>query len=159
MRVSICLPELHFDEEFLRAAAVLSFIFMVLTSNSALAFNRLSFIVNADNPATTISVETLRDFYLKKKKQWPDGTSVRFLDRAFATEPRKIFVSAVMKRTPEDLDYYWIGEKLYSGTSAPLQEASDSMAFEFVGAVKGGISYVMAGTPITSKKVKVIKVE
>lgn len=119
----------------------------------------LVFIVNAENPETTVSAAEVRDYFFKRKRSWPDGTGVRFIDRATGSAVRQEFLRSVIKKRADEVDMFWIGQKLYSGDSAPLQEATDSMAIRFVESFKGAIGYVSPTTDLTGRKVKVIKVD
>lgn len=115
------------------------------------------FIVNAENPAESISSKELKDYFFKRKPQWPDGSPVRFIDRNESPE-RKLFLEKLLRQTSEEIDTFWIGQKLYSGNSAPVQAASQSMVIYFVATFKGAIGYVSSASAVTDKKVKVIKV-
>lgn len=119
----------------------------------------LVFIVNAENPTTSISAAEVRDYFFKRKRSWPDGTGVRFIDRATGSAVRQEFMRRVIKKRADEVDMFWIGQKLYSGDSAPMQEASDSITIRFVESFKGAIGYVSATTDLAGRKVKVIKVE
>lgn len=114
------------------------------------------FIVNAANPASRLSYAEIRDYFLKVKREWPDGTPVRFIDKTKSPE-RAIFLKKVVKKSVEEVDRYWIGEKLYSGNSAPVQSSSDQMVIQFVGTFNGAIGYISPKTEVTSKKVKTIE--
>lgn len=115
------------------------------------------FIVNAENTAEKLTVTEIRDFYFKRKRRWNNGESIRFMDRT--NEPlREIFFKKYINKSTSDVELFWIGQKLYSGDSAPLKEASDSTAMSFVGSLKGAIGYVSV-TAVVCKNVKVIKVE
>jgi ABC-type phosphate transport system substrate-binding protein len=118
----------------------------------------LVFIVNAENPATSISASEIRDYFFKRKRSWPDGTGVRFIDRAVGSAIRQEFLKTVLQKKSDEVDMFWIGQKLYSGESAPMQESSDSMTIRFVESFKGAIGYVSASTDLTDRKVKVVKV-
>lgn len=115
-------------------------------------------IVNSENPQQQISESDVRDYYLKKKRNWPNGNAVRFIDRASNSRLRREFLDKVVEKTPEDMDLYWIGQKLYSGDSSPLQEASEEMVIQFVSTFDGAIGYVSNTASIDSKKVKVIPI-
>jgi ABC-type phosphate transport system substrate-binding protein len=135
---------------------------LIMTSHlsSAWAVPGLLFITNVQNNTGKLTVVELKDYYYKRKRQWPDGTAVRFIDRAPGSEIRKIFLSSVLGTSAEDLDLFWIGQKLYSGDNAPLQQSSDGLTMQLVSSLKGAISYVSDSIPITSLKgVKVIRVE
>jgi ABC-type phosphate transport system substrate-binding protein len=100
------------------------------------------FIVNAQNPAKSISKIQLSNFFLKKEREWPDGTSVRFIDRKDGSEARTTFLSQYIGKTGKDVDLYWIGQKLYSGDAAPMQVDSDSSVISLVSSLKGAIGFV-----------------
>lgn len=118
---------------------------------------KVVFIVNSDNAAESITVTELRDYYFKRKRRWPDGESVRFMDRT-AGPLRDAFLKDYIGRSNSDIELHWIGQKLYSGDSAPIKESSDSTTMNFVGALKGSISYVSEAT-VLKKNVKAIKIE
>ncbi|OFZ29509.1 MAG: hypothetical protein A2622_07210 [Bdellovibrionales bacterium RIFCSPHIGHO2_01_FULL_40_29] len=118
----------------------------------------ITFIVNENNPATSISRAELVDYFFKKKRKWPDGTSVRFLDRKNDSLVRKVFLSEYLNKSSEDVELFWIGQKLYSGDSAPLKESSDSMALQFVKSFKGAISFVPEQAAFDAEGIKIIQV-
>lgn len=117
----------------------------------------LVFIVNIENHTEKITASELRDFYFKRKRRWGNGESVRFMDRT-AGPLRDIFLKKYIGKSNSDVELFWIGQKLYSGDSAPLKESSDVTTMNFVGSLKGGIGYVSEAT-VLRKNVKVIKVE
>lgn len=121
--------------------------------------DELVFIVNAGNPLTQISSADLRDYFLKRKRVWPDKTDVRFIDRPSSVPLRKLFLEKIINKSAKDLELYWIGQKLYSGDSAPLQEAQESMIVKFVSTFKGAIGYISSSTEIDSKLVKIVKID
>jgi len=116
-------------------------------------------IVNSENPASSIKESDLRDYFFKRKRQWPDGTVVRFLDRTPDVPARKTFLKNILKKSSEDVDLFWIGQKLYSGDSAPLREPSDAMTVQFVESFKGAIGYLTNPSLAAGKNVKIVKVE
>ena len=115
------------------------------------------FIVNSENPVEKMTVSELRDFYFKRKRRWSNGESVRFMDRT-SGPLRESFLKKYIGKSNSDVELFWIGQKLYSGDSAPLKESSDVTTMNFVGSLKGGIGYVSEAT-VLRKNVKVIKVE
>jgi ABC-type phosphate transport system substrate-binding protein len=92
----------------------------------AFAVDGLVFIVNADNPVTSVSKQEIKDLFYKRKGQWPNGATVRFIDKTDSPE-RKLFLAKILEKTGEDVDTYWIAQKLSSGNSAPIQASSDRM--------------------------------
>lgn len=131
---------------------------IILALQLALAqSSNVVFIVNTQNPAEKITVSELRDFYFKRKRRWANGESVRFMDRTMGPL-RDTFLKKYIGKSNSDVELFWIGQKLYSGDSAPLKESSDITTMSFVGSLKGAIGYVSEAT-VLRKNVKTIKVE
>lgn len=131
---------------------------IMLTLQTALAQSPdVVFIVHADNPVQKLTVSELRDFYFKRKRRWTNGDSVRFMDRT-AGPLRDTFFKKYIGKSQSDVELFWIGQKLYSGDSAPLKESSDSSTMNFVSTLKGAIGYVSDKT-VLRKNVKVVKIE
>lgn len=131
---------------------------LLLTLPTARAEDEILFIVNSENPAETITANDISDFYFKKRREWPSGETVRFIDRASGSGLRKIFLSLFIRKTAQDVDLFWISQKLQSGNSAPLQEASDTTTIHFVSIFKGALGYVSPKADLESSNVKLIKV-
>ncbi len=98
-------------------------------------------IVNSSNSATEITLGDLADYYFKRKLRWPDGSKVQFIDQKDGG-PRKGLFLKLLDKSQRDLDLFWIGEKNFSGSSAPLQAPSDTMVLSMVGTLPGAIGYV-----------------
>lgn len=134
---------------------------MIILTVSSISFSESSdnvvFIVNIDNPLTEISAADISDYYFKRKRQWSNNESVRFLDRTTSNRSHEIFLKSILKKSKLEVELYWIGQKLYEGDSAPLRETSDNATIQFVSSFKGAIAYVSADTVIESDKVKIIK--
>jgi ABC-type phosphate transport system substrate-binding protein len=118
----------------------------------------LVFIVHASNPSSEISANDIRDYYFKKKRRWPSGESVRFIDRSLTSHIHDIFVRNILRKSNSDVELFWIGQKLYTGDSAPLRENSDASTVQFVSTFKGAIGYVSSNSVISDPNVKTIKV-
>ncbi|MGE0616344.1 MAG: hypothetical protein AB7P04_11955 [Bacteriovoracia bacterium] len=119
---------------------------------------KFAVVVNAENPITKIDAEELSNFFLKKKRAWPDGTGIRFVDRTDDSPERKHFLRSVVKKTGREVDLFWIGQKLYTGDSAPIQVTSDSLTASLIARFRGGIGYVspdFTGAPGV-KKIEVV---
>ncbi len=119
--------------------------------------NNISFIVNANNPITEISKETVALYYLKKVKFWPNNQSVRFFDRGDESTERTYFLSNFLSMSPREVDSFWIGQKLYSGDSAPTQVNDDNTMVRLVSKFPESIGYVSPGF-VEAKGVKKITI-
>lgn len=117
---------------------------IILTMFIALGLKaeEISIIVNEQNPASEITIAQIQSFFLKKNREWSNGTAVRFFDRRDDTAERKTFLNEVLKKSSREIELYWIGQKLYSGNSAPIQVSTDSMMASMVSRFPGAIGYV-----------------
>ncbi|MCM2278633.1 MAG: substrate-binding domain-containing protein [Oligoflexia bacterium] len=136
----------------------LSLLIAALLPLSSPAGAGITFVVNRDNPARSLSAKELAELYRKKRRFWPDGTPVRFIDRNPGTPEREIFSRRILRQTEAEVDLFWVGQKLYTGDSAPLQVASDAAVLRMVRIFKGAIGYVSSGSALDSGSVKVIDV-
>lgn len=131
-------------------------LFIMLSMNMVWG-ETIKVITNVENPVGRITVDQLQDYFLKRARNWPDGTPVRFFDRSDSSSERRAFLDKYIKRSSRQVEQYWIGQKLYSGDSAPSQVSSDSIVVSLVSRFPGGIGYVsenFAG----AKGVKIIEV-
>lgn len=101
----------------------------------------LIFVVNKDNPVTELKLSEIADYYFKKRLRWPNGTKVQFIDQRDGTSQKTLFLGLIQK-TQRDVDLFWIGEKNFSGSSAPLRAPSDALVISMVGSLAGGLGYV-----------------
>jgi ABC-type phosphate transport system substrate-binding protein len=124
----------------------------------ALAGEGIAVIVNVANPIDSIKAEELQNYFFKRKREWADGTAGRFVDRGDSPE-RKIFLEKVLRKTEAGVDLYWIGQKLETGNSAPVQSASTDMSIQFVAAFKGAIGYISGSVVVHNKSVKLIRLD
>lgn len=131
---------------------------IALSMRSAFAGRKVAVVVNAENPVTELSVPEVRDYFLKRKTQWPDGKPVRFVDWEEGAAVRGAFLSEIVRKSARDLELFWIGEKLYHGNSAPIKVNSVEMVTAFVSRLAGAIGYVPGDAPLPSTKLKRIDV-
>jgi ABC-type phosphate transport system substrate-binding protein len=116
------------------------------------------FVVNNSNPATSVGILDLIDYYRKSRREWPDGAPVRFIDRNVGSAERQAFLREVLKQSESDVDLFWLGQKLRSGNSTPLQVPSDDLVIEMVKSFQGAIGYVSATKKLDGMGVKPIRV-
>lgn len=132
---------------------------LVYVLSSALAQSQPVFIVNRANPTVELSASDVSDFFLKKRTHWANGDTVRFVDWKEGLPLRASFLDKVVGKSSRDVELYWIGQKLYSGDSAPLRATSDAMVVRFVSRFPGAIGYVSdAGAIANSPGVKQVSV-
>ncbi len=115
-------------------------------------------IVNESNPISSLSAFQISEMYLKKNRTWPNGEAVRFFDRSDESIERKSFLSSILRRSSRELEQFWIGQKLYTGNSAPSQLSSDKMTFALVSRFPGAIGYILEDNFLENKGIKKIEV-
>lgn len=137
---------------------LLSRIFFAIYINFFLAVTlhaqEIVIIVNEQNPISELSDRQVENYFLKKVQQWPNGTPVRFFDQRDDRSEKKIFLNSVLKKSSREIELFWIGQKLYSGNSAPLQISSDAIMASMVARFPGAIGYVsssFSGAPGVKK--------
>jgi hypothetical protein len=125
---------------------------LATSSTGSSADRRLVFVVNRSNPIDHLTPSEVSNYFLKRQSHWPDGTPVRFIDHEAGSSARAIFLQRVIQKSPREVDLYWIGQKLYSGNSAPIQVSRDAMVLNFVAKFKGAIGYILeSGTSLPSE--------
>lgn len=117
----------------------------------------LVFIVNPANNTTEITRLQIVDFFLKRRITWANGEKVKFIDRTSGSEVRNQFLKKYVRKTSREIETFWIGEKLYSGNSAPSEVKDDTMVIALVSKFPGAIGYLLE--PPSNEKVKIIQVK
>ena len=107
----------------------------------------LVIIANPMVPTTQITARDLNDYYLKKKRFWPDGTTpVRPIDWTEGQPARQVFLSRVLGKSEGEMAQYWMGQKLYTGDQPPMSLDSGNSICNLVSAIKGGLGYFLASS-------------
>lgn len=117
-----------------------------------------SIIVNEANTVEELTSSQISEYFMKKRKTWPDGNQVRFFDRTDDSPERKFFMEKILHKKPREMELYWIGQKLYTGHSAPTQVSSDSITLTLVSRFPGAIGIISTDALLTKgvKKVKIV---
>ena len=105
-------------------------------------------VVNAANPAGSVSKEKLAAYFLKKETRWGDGTKIAVVDRNPGAAVRAAFSKSVLAKDVAAVKSFW-QRQLFSGRETPPAELdSDREVLEFVAKSPGGLGYVSAGTDL-----------
>jgi ABC-type phosphate transport system substrate-binding protein len=114
---------------------------VLLASTRAAAQHDAGFlvVVNAGNPATSISREQLSQIFLKRVDKWPNGAQAEPVDLAPSAAPRVAFTTTVHRKAVGAVRAFW-QQQIFSGRDVPPPEKDnehDVVAFikEHVGAV------------------------
>jgi ABC-type phosphate transport system substrate-binding protein len=101
-------------------------------------------VVNADNPAASVTRSYVSRLFLKQVTHWVDGTPAVPVDLPENDPVRGAFSVAIHGREASSVKAYW-REMIFSGRAAPPVEASwEAEVLAFVRASPGAIGYVSA---------------
>ena len=132
-------------------------IYLLVSGQPSSAQQNFVMIVNAANPATTISEAELARLFLKKSAQWPDGTRAEPVDLGASSAVRGRFSQAIHGKDTGAIKAYW-QKMIFSGREVPPPElASAAEVVSFVATHRGAVGYVGEGTNL-GERVKVIRV-
>jgi ABC-type phosphate transport system substrate-binding protein len=99
-------------------------------------------IVNAANPATSISREELARVYMKKTTSWKTGAAVAVVDQSPRSDVRAVFSTSVLGRDVATMKNYW-QQSLFSGRGVPpIEQPGDAQVAAFVATNANAIGYV-----------------
>ncbi len=105
-------------------------------------------IVNAANPATSISKKELSNLFLKKVTVWSHGGAAKPVDLGARSTVRDDFSRSVHGRPADAIKSFW-QRQIFSGRSSPPPEVSSSAdAVAFVAGDAGAVGYVASGTAL-----------
>ena len=99
-------------------------------------------IVNAANPATSISRDELARVYMKKMTSWKTGAAVAVVDQSPRSDVRAAFSTSVLGRDVATMKNYW-QQSLFSGRGVPpIEQPGDAQVAAFVATNANAIGYV-----------------
>ena len=114
-------------------------------------------IVNAKNPATSISRKELGKIFMKKSVSWSGGAAIAPVDQTVGAGARDAFSRTVHGKSAKAVKQYW-NQQIYSGKATPPPELSDdAKVVAFVIANQGGIGYVSADAAVGDAKVLTVE--
>lgn len=117
----------------------------------------MTVVVNAENPATEVTLQDLTRIYLGKKTLWGDS-GPRIQAGMLETDSAVIrdFVEKDMQRTVDQYRAYWKHMLFSGGGTAPRTFRTAAQVVEFVSREPGAIGIIMG--PPADDHVKVIEV-
>jgi ABC-type phosphate transport system substrate-binding protein len=113
-------------------------------------------VINAENPATELSMQDLTRIYLGKKTLWDSGARIQAGMLETDTPVIRDFVEKDMQRTLDQYRAYWKQMLFSGGGTAPRTFRTTAQVVEFVSREPGAIGIIM-GAP-ADEHVKVIEV-
>lgn len=114
-------------------------------------------IVNVDNPITVLDHTTLTNIFLRRLTHWPNGETIRPVDRADNSDLRKMFVSDIFNQSMGAVKTYW-QQVIFSGNNVPPPELnSDEAVVRYVQTHRGAVGYISSVAASNAVKVITIK--
>ena len=104
---------------------------------------RLAVIVGKESPVHTLTLDVVRDVYLRRRRLWPDGTRVMPVNLPADSPDRRRFSQSVLGRLPSELVDYW--NRLYfDGIRPPLVLRTPEAVLAYLAAEPAAVGYVPA---------------
>jgi ABC-type phosphate transport system substrate-binding protein len=141
----------HFKAVFLAICIA----YLVGFARLGLGEEALAIVTQRTSTLQNLTLETLKDVYLRKRLL--DGNGVRWipLNLPVAHDLRQGFSLALFKKLPEDQEEYW-NEQYFHGINPPEVLASEEAVLRFVVITPGAIGYVRKRN--ADDRVKILKI-
>jgi hypothetical protein len=146
----------------MRAKSIAAFILFVLVTISVVQraraqANVMAVVVNADNPATNISLSDLRKFFAGEKRSWTGGQPVQLITRGPGCAEHAALLK-LLAMSEAEYKQYWTAQVFRGEADAePLVVPSVGMQKEALKLYPGGISLVNVSD--VKPGMKVVKVD
>jgi hypothetical protein len=101
----------------------------------------IAVVVGTKSGVGAVTLDTLREVYLRRRRVWPDGTAVIPVNLPPGTDLRKTFSRLVLGRLPEDLAGYW-NRRYFEGIRPPLVLRTPEAVCAYVAVEPDAIGYV-----------------
>jgi len=100
--------------------------------------NDLVVIVNKSSPMKDLSLDELRQIFLKRKTSWRNGESIVCINAQGADPLRELFREKVLEMSKSEESEYWQKEKVRKQLSAPAEMGNVAKA---VFRLKNAVAY------------------
>jgi ABC-type phosphate transport system substrate-binding protein len=110
-------------------------------------------IVNKDTGVRALSKSQLDGLFKRRVTTFPGGEAASPVDLPTDNPARRQFSKAALGIDPEDVQRYWIDQKIRSGMSPPMKLPSPAAVATFVGGNKAAIGYLPASAAQGNVKV------
>jgi ABC-type phosphate transport system substrate-binding protein len=123
---------------------LLGFLFAIAALAAAEGERSYRIVVNRDNALTSMSRKEVSAIFLRRRTEWPDGTTAWPVDQLESAQVREDFTRAVHGRTVSAVKTYWL-QIVFSGRGVPpLERATDHEVVDYVKSHPGAVGYVTA---------------
>jgi hypothetical protein len=135
--------------------AFLAAYIIVMPPQIAADHEALAIVVMHSSPLVRLSLDTLKQVYLRKTLLDKNGKRWIPLNLQVSDKLRQSFSLALFKKRPEEQESYW-NEQYFHGINPPEVLASEEAVLRFVAITPGAIGYVRKS--LADNRVKVINV-
>jgi ABC-type phosphate transport system substrate-binding protein len=137
----------------LYAVAVLAILASPLPSRAVPSNTAIVVIANKAVPVHALSRDDLRPIFQRRKKNWPDGSSVRPFNLPPSNSVRQKFDSAILGLDPEQMPLYWIDRRIRGGDRPPDNIPSAATMLKVVSLMPGAVGFIEAAAADDTVKV------
>jgi hypothetical protein len=104
----------------------------------------IAVVVGTKSDVGEVTLDTLRELYLRRRRVWPDGSRVIPVNLPVDSDVRQRFSKRVLGRLPQDLGSYW--DRLYfDGIQPPVVLRTPEAVCAYVATEPKAIGYVPSG--------------
>jgi hypothetical protein len=101
----------------------------------------IAIVVGAESDIHGVTLDTLRELYLRRQRLWPSGESAMPVNLPADSTLRGAFSKRVLGRTPADLESYW-RRMYFDGIRPPLVLKTSQAVCAYVATEGSAIGYV-----------------
>ncbi len=102
----------------------------------------IAIVVHPESPVKELSLGELRNIFLGQKKQWSSGESIVPLYLVPTSDVSAAFSQKALGKSLEDLEKYWIDERIRGGAKKPRTVPTSATARKLVGSLPNAIAYI-----------------
>jgi hypothetical protein len=100
-------------------------------------------VVAAASPVQRVTIDELRELYLRRQRLWADGSRAIPINLPPDNPHREVFSRRVLGRSPRDLVSYW-NARYFDGITPPAVLPSTSAVRAYLVTEPGAIAYLPA---------------
>ena len=101
----------------------------------------IAVVVGAHSEIADVTLDTLRELYLRRRRVWPDGSRVIPVNLPADTDIRRRFSKRVLGRLPQDLSAYW-DRQYFDGIQPPVVLRTATAVCAYLATEPKAIGYV-----------------
>jgi hypothetical protein len=105
---------------------------------------RIAVVVGADSDVADVTLDGLRELYLRRRRLWPNGRRAIPVNLPADSPVREAFSTRVLGRSPRDLEGYW-NRRYFEGVLPPVVLQTPQAVCAYVAAEPDAIGYLPLG--------------